>query len=391
MSTAVHSSSSSVPGLRSWVEIDTEALRRNLAALRALVGPRCLLSPTVKANAYGHGLCLAARAFASGGADWLCVDSIEETLALRSAGIDLPLYIMGHVPPVRVGEAMAADARMVVYDPSTLEAVRAEHARSGLVARLHLKVETGNQRQGLAPANAVAMADQVRGTSGALLEGACTHFANIEDTTDHSFARQQLRIFAETVQTIRARGMEVPIRHVSNSAAVILWPEAHMEMARVGIAAYGMWPSPETRVAAMMAGRSGVRLGPALTWKARIAQVRRVDAGTCVGYGLTYRTTHPILLAVIPVGYYDGYDREMGNRAHVLVGGIRAPVRGRVCMNMFMVDVTDSQRPGPGDEVVLLGRQGDEEVTAELMASWTGTINYEVTTRIRETLPRVEP
>jgi alanine racemase len=343
----------------------------------------------VKANAYGHGLTLAARAFLEGGADWLCVDSVEEVEALRGAGIREPLHVMGHVPPARVADVVAMDASMVVYDDATVEAAAAEHVRSGRVARLHVKVETGNQRQGLMPADALALADRIRGTAGVELQGVCTHFANVEDTTDHSFARHQLREFDEVVRSMRARGIEVPMRHVSNSAAVILWPEAHMELARLGIAAYGMWPSNETKVAAMLAGRADVQLRPSLTWKARVAQVRWVEAGTCIGYGLTYRTTHPTRLAVVPVGYFDGYDRHLSNTAHVLAGGVRAPVRGRVCMNMMMVDVTDSPGTGPGDEVVLLGRQGEEEITAELMASWTGTINYEVTTRIREGLARL--
>lgn len=375
--------------LRCWVEVDTAALRHNVRQIRGLVSDGCILAPTVKANAYGHGLVIASRAFLAGGADWLCVDSLDEALALRRERIEVPLYIMGYVPHGRVAEAMEADVEMVVYDESTLQAVREEHRKSGRVARLHVKVETGNQRQGLDPPAALTLADRVTSTSGAVLRGVCSHFANVEDTTDHSFARHQLRTFDDAVSAMRARGLDVPLAHISNSAAVILWSEASRDLARFGISAYGMWPSTETRVAATLAGRADVRLRPALTWKARIAQVREVEAGTSIGYGLTYRTTHPTKLAVIPVGYYDGYDRDLSNRAHVLVGGVRAPVRGRVCMNMIMVDVTDSPPTSTGDEVVLLGRQGSEEISAELMGSWTGTINYEVTTRIRETLPRL--
>jgi len=375
-------------GCRSWVEVSTGALERNVRQMRALVGARCLLAPTVKANAYGHGLEIAAGAFVRAGADRLCVDSVDEARAIRRAGIETGIHIMGHVPPPQIPEAMALGASFIVLDAASVEASAAEHARSGLEARLHVKIETGNQRQGLDPTDAVALADRIRASAGTILEGACTHFANIEDTTDHSFAREQMRIFHETVGAMRSRGMEVPVRHISNSAAAILWPEAHMEMARIGIAAYGMWPSTETRVAAMLAGRTGVSLRPALTWKARIAQLRRVGAGTSIGYGLTYRTTHPAHLAVVPVGYYDGYDRGLGNAAHVLAGGVRAPVRGRVCMNMILVDVTDSPSQRQGDVVVLLGRQGEEEIPAEMLASWIGTISYEITTRIRETLPR---
>ena len=369
--------------------MSTGALRSNLEQMRALLPDGCLLAPSVKANAYGHGLVIAARAFVEAGADRLCVDSLEEAEALRDAGIEVPAHIMGHVPPDAVGRAMALDASLVVYDVSTVEAARAEHSRSGLEARLHVKIETGNQRQGVDPRDAVVLADRIAGTPGARLEGACTHFANIEDTTDHSFARQQIRIFLDAVESMRARGLDVPVRHVSNSAALILWPEACMDMARLGIAAFGMWPSTETYVAATLAGRAGVTLRPALTWKARLAQVRRVESGMSIGYGLTYRTTHPVQIGIVPCGYYDGYDRRLSNTGHVLCGGVRSPVRGRVCMNMIMVDVTDAGEPRVGDEVVLLGRQGEEEVPAEMLASWIGTINYEVTTCIRENLPRI--
>jgi alanine racemase len=369
--------------------VSTGALVWNLRQLAGLLGEDCLLAPTVKANAYGHGIEIAARAFVEAGADRLCLDSIEECRTLRQAGFEIPLHVMGYVPPVQMPDAMDLDVSLVVYDAAVVEAAAAEHRRSGREARFHVKVETGAQRQGLDPGDAVALADHIAGTAGTVLEGACTHFANIEDTTDHSYAREQIRTFLDVVQSIRARGIDVPLRHVSNSAALILWPEAHMEMARAGIAAYGMWPSSETRVAALIAGRAEIALRPALTWKSRIAQIRRVQAGTSIGYGLTYRTTHPVDLAVVPCGYYDGYDRSLGNVAHVLVGGVRAPVRGRVCMNMLMIDVSDAPDPVPGDEVVFLGRQGEEEVTAEMMATWCGSINYEITTRIRETLPRL--
>jgi alanine racemase len=374
---------------RSWVEVSTGALGGNLAQLRELVGGKCLLAPTVKANAYGHGMILAARAFLDRGADRLCVDSVEEVRALREAGIEADAHVMGLVPPAAVPEAMRLGASLVVVDAETVRAASAEHGRSGLVARLHVKIETGTQRQGLDPADAVRLADRIAGSAGAEVEGAGTHFANIEDTTDHSYAREQIRTFLDAVEAMRARGIDVPLLHVSNSAAAILWPEAHMDMARVGIAAYGMWPSTETYVTARLVGRAGLALRPALTWKARLAQVRKVPAGTSIGYGLTYRTTHETLLGVVPVGYYDGYDRHLSNAAHVIVRGVRSPVRGRVCMNMSMVDLTDVPESRPGDEVVLLGRQGEETVSAEMLASWMGTINYEVTTRIRETLPRV--
>jgi alanine racemase len=187
---------------------------------------------------------------------------------------------------------------------------------------------------------------------------------------------------------LTAAGCPPTIRNFSNSAAVILWPETHFELVRIGISTYGMWPSKETLVSAERLGRDKPSLVPALTWKTRVAQVKRIPAGEWVGYGRTWRATRETRLAVLPVGYYDGYDRKLSNLAHVLVHGAEAPVRGRVCMNMIMVDVTDIPGVETGTDVVLLGRDRDEVVTAEQLASWCGTINYEVTTRILERIPR---
>jgi alanine racemase len=253
---------------------------------------------------------------------------------------------------------------------------------------MHLKLETGNERQGLREPEALVLAQRIHASPHLTLEGVASHYANIEDTTDHSYARGQLERFRGFLAELRRAGIEVPLPHLSNSAAVILWSEEHRAMARVGIAAYGMWPSNETLVAALLAGRRNVTLRPALTWKTRLAQVREVPRGACVGYGLTYQTTAPARLAVLPVGYYDGYDRGLSNVAHVLVRGQRAPVRGRVAMNMTMIDVTHVDGLSLDDEVVLLGDGGGAQVTAEQMAAWIGSINYEVVTRIAAHVPR---
>lgn len=370
---------------RTWCEVDIAALAANIRTFRRLIGPGVRLAPTVKSNAYGHGLLPAARAFLEGGADWLCVDSVDEARALRAAGIDAPLYIFGYVPLDDLAEAAALDARLVVYNRETVDKLTALQVK----ARLHLKIETGNYRQGVAGAEARALADAIAAAPGLVLEGICSHFANIEDTTDHTYARRQLARFEAEVAALRDAGHEIPIRHLSNSAAALLWPERSFEMARLGVAAYGLWPSRETLVAAVLAGRGDVTLQPALTWKTIVAQVKDVPEGAFIGYGCTFMTTHPTRLAVLPVGYYDGYDRGMSNLAHVLIRGRRAPVRGRVCMNMIMVDVTDVPGVALEDEVVLLGRQADQTITAEHLADWAQTINYEVVTRIAEHVPRV--
>ena len=239
------------------------------------------------------------------------------------------------------------------------------------------------------PAEALELAKKITLTDGVKLEGASTHFADVEDTTDHSYARQQLENFNDFLASVNDAGMTIPVRHASNSASAILWPQTHKDMVRVGIASYGMWPSKETYISALMDNRHEVSLQPALTWKTRVGQVKEVPAGSYVGYGCSYRTTHDTRLAILCVGYFDGYDRRLSNQAYVLVNGHRAPVRGRVCMNIVIIDVTHVPDVEVGQEVILLGSDGDSHLSAEQLAEWIGTINYEIPTRIRPGISRI--
>ncbi|MCU0664317.1 MAG: alanine racemase [Myxococcota bacterium] len=375
--------SSTISHATSWAEIDGAALRSNVDQFRRIVGDRVLLA-VVKANAYGHGSELVSREALAAGADWLGVFAIREGLALRASGIEAPILVLG--PPMGdVSGALSAGLRLTV---SSLNAAQ-EVAKVGLKgARLHLKLETGTNRQGLL-GHELGEAASILSSSGAIVEGACTHFADIEDTTDHDFAQKQLARFEERLEELRSLGNSVPLPHAACSAATILFPSTHFAMVRVGISLYGLWPSRETFVSARTLGRAAISLRPALTWKTRIAQIKKLGVGEYVGYGRTYRATHQTRIAVLPIGYADGYDRGLSSGAHVLVRGVRAPVRGRICMNMTLVDVTDIPQAQDGDEVVLLGDQGEEKITAEDLARLAGTINYEIVARISPDLPRV--
>ncbi len=399
-----------------WVEVDTTALTHNIEVLRCAAGndagaaaggatgQRPLLCAMVKGNAYGHGLLVAARAFVAAGVDMLGVGDVGEAVALREAGIELPLLAVCHVSPAQMDDAVACDLELTVYDAQTvIAASAAAHAagRPERPMRLHLKVETGTHRQGINATDAAEQARLILRTPGVWLAGASTHFADIEDTTDHRFAQTQLTRFRSAVAEIRAEiaaaGSDPSqlLAHASNTAALLLWPEVCGHLVRFGVGAYGLWPSKETRVSARDLGRASVDLRPALTWKTRIVQLRSVAAGQWVGYGRTWRTVRASRLAVLPVGYYDGYDRGLSNVAQVLLGGQRAPVVGRVAMNMIVVDVTDAAQAEVGDEVILLGSQAcvddgeSERIRADEMAAWLGTIHYEVVTRINERIPRV--
>lgn len=369
-----------------WIELDGRAPQHNLAQLRRSAGPGVLVCAVVKANAYGHGLAEFVPLVPA--ADWLGVNSLEEGLALRALGETRPVIALGHVPVARLRDAVDADLRLTVYNRETVEALS---RLEGLPrpARLHLKVETGTGRQGVLAEDLEGFVRLVRATPNAVLEGLSTHFANIEDTTDHSYAEMQLARFAEALATVERLGGRPPVVHAACTAAAILFPRTHFTMVRTGIGLYGLWPSRETRISARERGGTVPDLRPVLSWKTRLVQVKELPAASYVGYGCSFRTTRRTRVGVLPVGYADGYDRALGNRAHVLVRGRRAPVIGRICMNLCMVDVTDVSEARLDDEVVLLGADGDEAISAETMAEWAGTINYELVSRISPLLPRI--
>ncbi len=378
------------PGTLTWLEIDLAALAGNVRALRARLAGDARLGAVVKSNAYGHGVRLVAPAALRAGADVLAVGNLAEGLELRElVGPETPVLVVGHVPAEGFPAAVAAGLELTLYDPEAVPALAAAAREAGRPARVHLKVETGTNRQGLREDELLALARRIAGAEGVEIAGVGTHFADIEDTTDHSFAREQLARFRRAVARLEAEGIRPGLRHTACSAAVLLFPETHLDLVRAGISLYGLWPSRETLVSARERGLGEIELRPAMTWKARVAQVKDVPAGEYVGYGRTYRATRPMRLAVLPVGYYEGYPRALSGRAHVLVRGRRAPVVGRVCMNMTMVDVTDVPGAAAGDEVVLLGRSGGEELRAEDLAAWAGTIHYEIVSRIHPALPRV--
>ena len=378
----------------SWCEVDAAALRANVAMLRRQLSSGSLLGVVVKSDAYGHGLLPCAREFLAAGADWLVLNSAAEVQALRSAGIASPLYICGPVFPSQAGLVAQAQARVVLYDRALALALDRAGQTQGQPVRVHLKIETGTSRQGLSLDQALELALFVKGLPGLELEGLTTHYADIEDTTDHRYAQQQQDLLQEATAAFAAQGLTVGMVHAANSAATLLWPQTHASLVRVGIAAYGLWPSRETYAVALQrcvdqAASWVPQLQPVLSWRARLVQVKEVPAGAYIGYGRTFRTTHPTRIGVLPVGYYEGYDRRLSNVAHVLVRGVRAPVRGRVCMNMLMVDLTHIPQAQAGEVATLLGWDGEEEISAETMAGWMGTINYEVIARIHPGQPRL--
>lgn len=377
-----------MPSHRTWIEIDQRALASNIASLRGALAEGARLCAVIKANAYGHGQKEVAQICSRHGVDVFAVDSLDDALNLRASFPSATLIVLGYVLRERLEEAVRAQIDLTVYDKETIRALESIGAASARTVDVHLKIETGTHRQGVMPDEMADILDLLGGTAHVQVVGVSTHFANAEDTTDTRYATTQLTRFQEAVDVLRAAGHDPKWIHCACSAAAILYPETHNSLVRTGIALYGIWPSSQTQLTAI---KHMVKcdLTPVLTWKTRIAQVKMLPAGVAVGYGLSETTRRPTRLAVLPVGYFDGYDRGLSNIGEVLIAGARCKIMGRVCMNMMMVDVSSVPHAAAEQEVVLIGMSGRHRITADELAAKTGTIAYEILARINPLLPRL--
>jgi alanine racemase len=372
----------------SWLEIDAPRLRHNVRELRRHARGARLMA-VVKANAYGHGARQVVPIVRTD-ADWLGVDALVEAEEIEDLRAGKPVLILGHTEPVPEASerVVAGRFRQALFRRDVALALSRAASRLGKPAFVHLKVETGLNRLGVPHSDVVDWADWLASLEGVTLEGVYTHFADVEDP-DSSFVPIQRQRLLDAVEALRLAGHRGLLVHASPTAGALLYSPAHPELtlSRIGIGLYGVWPSEATRRAVSLSETSP-RLLPVLTWKSRLAQVKSVPPGATVGYDLTYRAPSERRVGIVPVGYSDGFDRKLSGRGWVLVSGRRVPVVGRVAMNMFMVDVTgvDARED---DEVVLIGEQGDEAVTADEVASWSDTIAYEVLARLNPRLPRL--
>jgi alanine racemase len=374
--------------MKTWVEINKENLLHNLGQFKSLVGDNVKMMGVVKANAYGHGLAEVAGII-SEKVDWFGVDSLIEALKLREIGIKKPILVLGYTELADLKEAVKNNISLTVYNKKTIERLgKIPIHNPSLNPKIHIKIETGTSRQGVLGKDFPDFVKFVKQFPSIEIQGISTHYANIEDTTDSSFAMGQLLVFSRAAEVLEKENIKVPFRHTACSAATILFPETHFDMVRLGISMYGFWSSKETKAIAKNKNLE-LDLKPALTWKTIVAQVKNLPAGTSVGYGLSEKVSRDSKVAILPIGYYDGYDRKLGSVGTVLAQGKRCKVLGRVCMNMIIIDVTEVEKIEPEDEIVLLGQQGREEITAEDLAEKIGTINYEVVTRINPFISRV--
>lgn len=357
-------------------DIDTSAFGRNIAAVAARLAPGSRLVAVMKANAYGHGAVELAKKCTPGQVAMIAVVMLEEALELRTAGITLPILVLGPLTEHQIRLAAAQQIVVGIPGPEVLEAA-ARVARETEVA-IHLKLDSGMGRMGCVESELPRVVEILKSASALRLDAIYTHFANAGDAGDDFTARQSAR-FDTLVATLKEAGITAPIHHRANSAATMLGAYLPGEYVRVGLSLYGAEP--------LDAGDS--RLEPVMRWRTAIMRLKELPAGHSVGYGMTFHTSRPSRVATLPVGYADGYSRLLSNRGEVLIGGRRAPVVGRVSMDLVTVDVTDLPEAAVGDEVVLLGRQGDEEIAAEEIAAKIGTISYEVLCGVSARVPRV--
>lgn len=367
-----------------WAEIDLKAIEHNVGAVRALTKSGTLFMAVVKANGYGHGASQAARAAQSAGADRLGVSLLDEAMQLKNSGISAPIHILSETPPE------PADCRCIAENGFIATVCREETARAlaaagtelGKPVKVHVKVDTGMNRIGLNwdPDSVTAYIKTIKDLPGLNVEGVFTHFATADDPAS-DFKKTQLDRFNKVLDMLREKGICPPVKHAANSAAIIDFPESHLDMVRAGNAIYGLDPSPA------FAGR--IDLIPSLSWKAKVSFVKDVPAGEGISYGLKYTTDKPRRLATLPLGYADGYSRRLSGRAEVIINGRKAPVLGTICMDMFLVDVTGIPDVYEGTEAVLIGSDDKESITADDVAACLGTINYEVVCMISDRVPRI--
>lgn len=372
---------------KTWVEISRDNILHNIKSLKSLLKPETKFMAVLKSNAYGHGLEeMNTICVQSDLVDWFGVDSLHEALILRKLENNKPILVLGYVPYERMGEAIDSEISVVAYNKELLDHLDTigYQVTDSKKLKIHIKVETGTSRQGIAGEELLEFVKKANQNPNILIEGIYTHFANIEDTTNPSYAMEQLTKFNESVKKIEELGINIPIKHSTCSGALLNYPETHFDMARAGCAFYGYWPSPETRATARERGVD-IELRPALTWKTKIVQIKKLKANTPISYGLTETLKRDSKVAILPIGYWDGYDRKLSSIGEVTIHGKQAKVLGRVCMNMTMVDITDIPEAKLFDEVILLGN----EITVEEIAKKIGTINYEIVTRINPLIKRV--
>lgn len=364
-------------GRATRAEIDLSAIRQNMLNIKSLLAPGVKFCAVVKADGYGHGALEVSREAVRAGADYLAVGVLDEALELRDAGFTLPVLILGYTPPYQYDKVAKHGLSQTIFTLDQAEALSSAGMAAGRRVIAHLKIDTGMGRLGVQAPEAPELAERIAALPGLTLEGAFTHFAKA-DSRDKSHALAQLALFLEALEGIKARGVNLAIRHCANSAATLDLPQTHLDMVRTGIVMYGLRPSDETG--------EPFKAVPAMRFITGIAHLKTLPAGRGLSYGCTYTTAGEERIATLPVGYADGWPRLLGGRAEVLVRGRRAPLVGRICMDQCMINVSGVPEARCGDEVILFGAP---ELGADEQAARIDTIGYELVCLVSKRVPRV--
>lgn len=363
-----------------WAEVNLNHYAHNIREIK-LRYPETKVMAVVKADGYGHGAIQVAKAGLQGGAERLAIAIVDEGIELREAGFMVPIQVLGGTLESQLEQVVEYDLIQTVFDLKTVERLSQIGQQKGKQVKVHLKIDTGMGRVGIRPEEAGEVAQAITNLPNIELEGLMTHFATA-DEEDKRYTMFQVEGYWLALANIEDQGIQIPIKHVANSAALIDLPEVKFDLIRPGIISYGLWPSEEVD--------HSLNVKHVMEWKAKIVHLKEVDEGTGISYGKTFVAKKKTRVATLPLGYADGYSRHLSNKGQVLVNGQRAPIIGRVCMDQCMIDVTQIEGElNIGDEVVLIGCQGDDFISAEEMASWIGTINYEVVCAVSKRVPRV--
>ncbi|MBO4853042.1 MAG: alanine racemase [Schwartzia sp.] len=360
-----------------WAEIDLSALRHNISLIKNRIAKGARFCAVVKADAYGHGAIAVAREAVAMGADYLAVAVLSEAVELRRAGFTTPILVLGATQFEEADTVVDFGVTQAVFSREAAEAISAAAARRGVRAKVHLAVDTGMGRIGVRPEEAGALAKEISALPNLELEGMFSHFA-LADATDKTFAKEQFARFQTAMEDVKAHGVEIPICHIANSAAILDMPETHLDMARAGIILYGLAPSDEVG--------HDAGLQPVMSVKARLTHVKTLHAGETVSYGCTFRASKDVRVGTLPLGYADGYTRLYAGKAKVDFHGKLLPIVGRICMDQCMVELTGAKNAAVGDTVTVMG---DDLLSADALAAWLGTINYEVVCMFSPRVPRV--
>jgi len=368
---------------RAWAEIHLDHIEHNVKEIAKRTGKLTEIMAVVKADAYGHGVAGTVPTLLESGASRLAVAVLDEAIQLREMGVKAPILVLGYTDPSRAGEIIKYGITQTVFRHDLAEALSKAAVELGKQVRVHVKIDTGMTRIGFMPGySAVKEVAEISSLPGIVVEGMFSHFSSA-DEIDHQYTLLQYERFESIVQELYHIGISIPVKHIGNSATVIQYPNLALDMVRPGIILYGLYPSNEI-------ARNLIYLKPAMEFKTKVILVKDVEKGDPVSYGRTFVTKRKSRIATLPVGYADGYSRLLSNRGRVLIHGEYAPIVGRICMDQCLVDVTDI--PGEvrnGDEVVLIGKQGNNEITADEIADLMQTINYEVVCLIGKRIPRV--